>query len=70
MPHVCGVSFNVFMFVLTLVDDLRCAWFINPICCWCWCLDIGPSFIDWPQLSRLHLKTEIESSFRNVVYFK
>jgi hypothetical protein len=34
--------------------------------CWCKCPDIGISSIDWTQLSRFHLKTETESSLRNV----
>jgi hypothetical protein len=31
------------------------------------CPEIGTSSIDWAQLSRFHLKTEWESSLRNVV---
>jgi hypothetical protein len=31
--------------------------------------EIGTSSIDWAQLSRCHLKTETESSLRNVVGF-
>jgi hypothetical protein len=31
------------------------------------CLEVGTSSIDWTQLSRFHLKTETESSLRNVV---
>jgi hypothetical protein len=30
--------------------------------------EIGTSSIDWAQLSRFYLKTEIESSLRNVVF--
>jgi hypothetical protein len=26
------------------------------------------SYIDWAQLTRIHLKTEIECSFRNVMF--
>jgi hypothetical protein len=29
---------------------------------------IETSFIDWTQLNRFYLKTETESSFRNVVF--
>jgi hypothetical protein len=29
---------------------------------------IGTSSVDWPQLSRFHLKMETESSLRNVVF--
>jgi hypothetical protein len=38
---------------------------------WCWhrCPEIGTSSIDWAQLSRFHLKTETESSLRNVVFW-
>jgi hypothetical protein len=31
---------------------------------------MGTSSIDWAQLSRFHLKTETESSLRNVVLNK
>jgi hypothetical protein len=30
--------------------------------------EIGTGYIDWAQLSRFHLKTETESSLRNVVF--
>jgi hypothetical protein len=66
-PHVCGVFFNVLMFVLTLAYGLCCAWFIYPILCGCWCLEIGT---DWAQVSRFQLKTETESSLQNVVCLK
>jgi hypothetical protein len=38
---------------------------------WCWnrSPQIGTSSISWAQLSRLHLKTETESSIRNVVFW-
>jgi hypothetical protein len=32
------------------------------------CPEMGTSSIDWAQLSRFHLKTETECSFRNVVF--
>jgi hypothetical protein len=32
--------------------------------------EIGTSSIDWAQLSRFYLKTETESSLRNVVFCK
>jgi hypothetical protein len=57
-------------FVLILEVGLFCAWFIYHILCWCWCPDIVSSSIDWAQLSRFHLKTESESSLRNVMFFK
>jgi hypothetical protein len=61
--------FNVFlMFVLTLTDGLCCASFVYPIMCWCWCPETGTGSIDWAQLSKFHLKTEIESSLRNIVF--
>jgi hypothetical protein len=36
---------------------------------WCWytCPEIGTSSIDWAHQNRFHLKTETESSLRNVV---
>jgi hypothetical protein len=36
---------------------------------WCWyrCQEIGTSSVDWAQLTRFHLKTDTESSLRNVV---
>jgi hypothetical protein len=65
--HVCDV---LLIFLLALADSLCCAWFIYPILYWCWCPEIGTSSIDWAQLSRFHLKTETESSLRNVVLVK
>jgi hypothetical protein len=54
---------------LTLADGVCCAWFIFLfLSCCCW-PEIGTSSIDWAQLSRCHLKTETESSLRNVVNF-
>jgi hypothetical protein len=37
---------------------------------WSWhrCPGIGTSSVDWAQLSRFYLKTETESSLRNVVF--
>jgi hypothetical protein len=37
---------------------------------WCWyrCPEMGTRSIDWGQLSRFYLKTETESSLRNVVF--
>jgi hypothetical protein len=37
---------------------------------WCWyrCPETGTSSIDWAQQNRFHLKTETESSLRNVVF--
>jgi hypothetical protein len=31
---ICVEGFNLLMLVLTLADDLCCAWFIYPILCW------------------------------------
>jgi hypothetical protein len=39
---------------------------LYPIWCWCRYPEIGTSSIDWTQLSRFYLKTETESSLRNV----
>jgi hypothetical protein len=58
------------MFVLTFAGSLCCASFIYPIMCWCRCPKIGTNCINWAQLSRFHLKTETESSLRNVVLKK
>jgi hypothetical protein len=55
-------------FVLTLADGLCCAWFVYPILCWCRCLEVETSCIDWAQVSRFYLKKEVESSLRNVVF--
>jgi hypothetical protein len=41
--------------------------FYTPSWCWYRCPEIGTRSIDWAQLSRFYLKTEIQSSFRNVV---
>jgi hypothetical protein len=37
---------------------------------WFWyrCLEKGTSSIDWAQLSKFYVKTETESSLRNVVF--
>jgi hypothetical protein len=37
---------------------------------WCWytCPKIGTNSINWAQLSRFYLKTETETSLRNVVF--
>jgi hypothetical protein len=48
---------------------MLCLLYIYPILYWCWCPETGTSSIDWAELSRFHLKTEIESSLRNVVVF-
>jgi hypothetical protein len=73
--HMCYAScvwsfFNVLMSVLTLADGLCCAWFMYPILCWCWYLEVGNRSINWAQLSRFHLKTDTESSLWNVVLNK
>jgi hypothetical protein len=57
------------MFVLTLAGGLYCARYIYPVLCWNLCPEMTSS-IDWAQLSRFHLKTETESSLRNIVCFK
>jgi hypothetical protein len=41
--------------------------FVYPILCWCMCPEIQTKSIDLAQLSRFYLKTETESSLRNVV---
>jgi hypothetical protein len=63
------VEFLMFlMLVLTLADGLCCAWFVWPVVCWCRCLEIGTGSISWGKLSKFHLKTETESSSRNVMF--
>jgi hypothetical protein len=49
---------------------MLCLVYINPIVCRCWYPEKGTSSIDWAKLSRFYLKTEAESSFRNVVFWK
>jgi hypothetical protein len=63
-PHTRVWFFIILMFCLSS----RSAWLLYPICCWYRCPEIGTSSIDWVQLSRFYLKTEIESSLRNVVF--
>jgi hypothetical protein len=41
--------------------------FVYPILCWCMCPEIRTKSIDLAQLSRFYLKTETESSVRNVL---
>jgi hypothetical protein len=66
---ICVVPFLEFlMFVLILADGLCLAWSAYPILCYCRCLEIGTSSINWAQLSRFHLKMETESSLQNVVF--
>jgi hypothetical protein len=36
-PHVCGVFLMFLTFILTLTDNLCCAWYIYRILCWYWC---------------------------------
>jgi hypothetical protein len=38
----------------------------NPITSGAYSAEIGNSSVDWVQVSRFHLKTETESSLRNV----
>jgi hypothetical protein len=39
------------------------------ILCWCWCPEIGTSSMDWAQLRGFfYLKTETDSSLRNIVF--
>jgi hypothetical protein len=40
-----------------------------PLWKWHTCPEIETSSIDWTQLSRFYLKTETESSFRNIVFW-
>jgi hypothetical protein len=63
----------ILMFVLILAYGLCCAWFYNLPCVGAGVVRYGLDtyeYIDWVQLNRLHLKTETESSLRNLVCFK
>jgi hypothetical protein len=67
-PHTCGV-----LIIQWFLSSRR--WFVLFDLCtpyWSWhsCPEIGSSSIDWAQLSRFYLKTETESSLRNVVFWK
>jgi hypothetical protein len=54
------------MFAVTPADGFCCVWFIHLIVCWFLCPEIGTSYIDLAQLNRFHLKSETESSLRNL----
>jgi hypothetical protein len=68
--HRCYASCvsSFFMFVLTVGEGLCSAWCIYPILCWC--PEIGTSSIDCVHLSRFNLRTETESSVRNVCFIE
>jgi hypothetical protein len=53
-----------------ILNKMVCALLVLYTPSWCWyrCPDIGTSSIDWAQLSTFYLKTETESSLRNVVF--
>jgi hypothetical protein len=55
-------------FVLALADGLCYSWLAYPICCLYRCPEIGSTSLDWAQLSRFYMKTETESSLRNVMF--
>jgi hypothetical protein len=67
-PYMCGV-FNI-CFILALTDGFCCAWLAYPVWCWYRCLETGSKSIDWAQLNRFYLKTEAESSLRNVTVYE
>jgi hypothetical protein len=54
------------VFVLALADGLCCACVLYHIWFWYRCPEIGTSSTDLSQLSTFYLKTETESSLRNV----
>jgi hypothetical protein len=62
--HTCGDSkfknINSRLFIL--------CWFHKPYLYCCWSQETETSSIYWAQLPTLHLKTETESSLRNVVF--
>jgi hypothetical protein len=41
-PHVCGVLLMSWLLLIVYV-----VWFIYPFLCWCWCLEIETSSMDW-----------------------
>jgi hypothetical protein len=67
-PHLCGFFKMSFMFVLTVVDDaLCCGWFMYVVSCigvrrYGLALSIGSNSVGF------YLKTETESSLRNVAF--
>jgi hypothetical protein len=66
------VFFSVFLEYLTIVQissGIVCAVFMYPILELAQvCPEIGTSSIDWVELSGFYLKTETESSLRNVMF--
>jgi hypothetical protein len=57
----------ILMFVLTLADIYAVLGFHILSCVGAgWCPEIGTSSNDWAPLSSFNLKTETESSLRNV----
>jgi hypothetical protein len=70
--YVWSFFLTLLMLSLTLADDLCCPLFVYSILCWFRCpkiRTIGTNSIEWAQVSRFHLKTETESSLRNVVFY-
>jgi hypothetical protein len=57
-----SVQFGIFCFVPFNVG------LVYPILGWHRCPEIGTSSIDWAKLSGVYLKTETESSLRNLVF--
>jgi hypothetical protein len=53
------------MFVLTPADSLCCAWFIYPILCLSWCLEVGLALSIGPNRVGFHLKMALESNLQN-----
>jgi hypothetical protein len=59
----CMWTFNILMFCLR-----SRRWFVYPILCCYGCPEIGTNSVDCAQLSSSYLKTEAESSLRNIVF--
>jgi hypothetical protein len=61
---------HVWSFNNSYLSLMGCAMFglYTPAWGWYRCPEIETSSIDWAQLSRFYLKTETESSLRNVLF--
>jgi hypothetical protein len=65
------VEFFWYFNVLSYLSQMVCAVLDLYTLSWCWyrCPEIGTSSVYCAQLSRFYLKTETESSLRNVVFW-
>jgi hypothetical protein len=60
----------IITFLFFVINIMFLAIVHRPLFIWKHRPEIRTSSIDWAQLSRLHLKTEAESSLLNVVFWK